>query len=156
MSGVLSLVFLFLEIFVFFDHFIVFVALVVAARGAAVLVPVTQTDPAKLEFTRRTRHMVAAGRLFNVLSALFVWAGFCVCDDPGRVFAFSSLLDDPFFGLFAVTGGVGLNTASETKTLSTFAAHLLHQNVGVTLEAVVTTCVWAPFDVSVLVSESFT
>lgn len=81
--GIISFLLLLLESCVFF-LLLVQIALVVAAGGRAMGLPVTHADPAELVAALRARHVVAPLVLLNVLLAL--GANFSVGGDPGDIF----------------------------------------------------------------------
>lgn len=128
------------------------VALVVAARGVAMLLPVAHANPTELEFALRTRHVVTP--LVFLYVTLAFGAVFRIGSDPGHILRLGVGLHVPVSRHVAVTWAMAELAAHVAKQSTTVAFNIMkHHRVVGSLNAQLTIDLRAPLNVFVFVSE---
>lgn len=114
-------------------HFLILVALVIPAGGAAMLAPAAHAEPAKLVLTHITRHVVAALVLLDRPLALGAVLG--VGDHPRDVLALALVFHVPLHGQLAVARPVRILISLDAEDVPAFSLHF-GERVGDVLDTV--------------------
>ena len=151
--GTLTLCFFLLEIGVFLFFFIE-IAFVIATCGWAMILPISHTNPTKFVSALRARHVVAALVFLDILLAL--GADFRVCWYPVNILWLGIRLLIPHFGCMTITRFMRVLSTHEAKLGSALAGNIVkHAAHVLSLATVIALHVWAPLDISIVVSERF-
>lgn len=135
--------------------FLVLVAFVVSTSFLVMILPSSKAKPTELMTAFCTCHVVTALVFLNWFSAFWVWAWFCVCNHPSNVLRFIAILLFPFWRNITVTRSMRCSRTSETKSHAADTSYIPYCEIS-SLDAVATTCSWAPFDTFIVISKRLT
>ena len=150
--GIVSLLLLVGEALVRLQLLLVHVALVVAARRAAMRLPVAHTDPAEFVPARQARHMVTPLVLLNGL--VTAWTLLGIRRYPLDIFTLGTCLFQPFVVDLTRAWQMGQLATLETKDSATLpAVDLIDIAMACLLKEVVAAGLRTPLDILVVVRE---